>query len=235
MPTARDSTATETVHSVFCVYADVAYPGTGFHVSPPDSGCSADNIAPGVPANLAVAYAADGNDLDWAPSADADFQYFRVYRDTEPGFEPSPETLVHLTADTGWLDEVADGWDYSYLITAVDYAGNESDPAALSSASAVETPGPRRNHLAQNHPNPFNPITTIRFELAESARADLRIFDLKGRLVRTLLADRLLPAGAGEAVWLGRDDRGREAPSGVYFYRLTAEGFTQTKRMTLVR
>ncbi|MHB8077641.1 MAG: S8 family serine peptidase [Candidatus Krumholzibacteriia bacterium] len=88
--------------------------------------------------------------------------------------------------------------------------------------------------LAQNVPNPFNPQTTIEFSLPVRALADLRIYDLRGAVVRTLVVAEL-PAAVHRYVWDGRTDRGDQAASGVYFYRLRADGRQMVRRMTLIR
>ncbi len=90
--------------------------------------------------------------------------------------------------------------------------------------------GPARFDLAQNMPNPFAPLTTIRFSLAEAGVAQLRVFDVNGKLVRTLYSASL-PAGPHAAKWDGRDDHGRRVPGGVYFYRLDAPGNSATKKL----
>ena len=68
-----------------------------------------------------------------------------------------------------------------------------------------------------------------------SARIDLRIYDLSGRLVRILASGELVEAGRRTVVWNGRDEGGRSAPSGTYFYRLQAGDYVETKRMTLIK
>lgn len=89
--------------------------------------------------------------------------------------------------------------------------------------------------LAQNYPNPFNPQTTIRYELPEPMSIGLTIHDLSGRLVRTLVRDRMAAAGVGEIVWDGCDELGRSLPSGTYFYSIISEDYSETCRMSLVR
>ena len=91
----------------------------------------------------------------------------------------------------------------------VTYAGTGVDEEPLSVAHVTAT----------SYPNPFNPITTIRYMLPAQSQATLRIYDTRGRLVRELF-DSVSSAGDHEAVWDGSDDRGRSAPSGVYFYVL---------------
>jgi len=75
----------------------------------------------------------------------------------------------------------------------------------------TEVPTPLAFTLEQNYPNPFNPRTTLRFRLRQASEVSLRIYDARGRLVRTLLADAQKPAGEYEMVWDGRDEYGGEA------------------------
>jgi len=89
--------------------------------------------------------------------------------------------------------------------------------------------------LYPNSPNPFNPRTTIAFELVRPELVRLRVFDMSGRLVKTLIHDEIYVAGRHETVWHGRDGRGRLCASGNYFYRLDTESLTETKRMVLLR
>ncbi|MFH2052904.1 MAG: FlgD immunoglobulin-like domain containing protein, partial [bacterium] len=84
-------------------------------------------------------------------------------------------------------------------------------------------------------PNPFNPTTTVAFELPAQEAVSLHVFDLQGRLVRTLLSGEVVPQGRHEAVWDGRDASGRQAASGTYFFRLEAGGQVETKRAVLVK
>lgn len=103
--------------------------------------------------------------------------------------------------------------------------------------TGVEEPSiPLRLDLAQNVPNPFNPLTRIAFSLPDGydGRVELDVYDLLGRKVRTLIAGRL-KGGRHEAVWTGRNDGGRAAASGVYLYRLCTDDGERRGRMTLVR
>lgn len=94
--------------------------------------------------------------------------------------------------------------------------------------------GPSTFALHQNHPNPFNPATKIRYEIPQAGRVGLKILSLLGQEVRTLV-DEEKPAGSAEALWDGRDNFGRRVGSGVYLYRLEAQGLVQTKKMILVQ
>lgn len=101
-------------------------------------------------------------------------------------------------------------------------------------ADVEETAVLLRTELGQNRPNPFNPVTRIRFDLASPGEARIDVFDAGGRLVRTLV-EGSYAAGRHETAWDGKDDEGRPVGSGVYFYRLEAEGRTENRRMTVLR
>ena len=85
------------------------------------------------------------------------------------------------------------------------------------------------------YPNPFNPQTTIAFELPEADEVTLRVMDLSGRLVRELVAGRTYGPGRHEVVWNGRDDAGRQVASGTYFYQYRDGDHVETRRMVLVK
>lgn len=93
---------------------------------------------------------------------------------------------------------------------------------------------PRRTALYANTPNPFNPVTTIPFDLARDAHVQLRVYDVFGRLVRTLV-DGSLERKRHRIVWDGVDDAGTPVSSGVYFYRLETDGYTDAHKMIVLR
>ncbi len=96
-------------------------------------------------------------------------------------------------------------------------------------------PPPTALSLAQNHPNPFNPSTTIRFALPREASVSLSIFDLEGKMLRTLLEDARLEAGEHRQRWQGRDDEGRSLPSGIYFCELRVGEERLLRKLTLLK
>ena len=111
---------------------------------------------------------------------------------------------------------------------------NDGRIEAIGTGSVDSGRRPTTTALHANAPNPFNPETTIGFELAASTGVRLEVFDLLGQKVRTLVA-RTLPAGSHQAVWDGRDDAGIQVGSGVYVYRLQAGDFTRMRRMLLLK
>jgi flagellar hook assembly protein FlgD len=103
---------------------------------------------------------------------------------------------------------------------------NSQITAVAEMPSAIE--------LYSNYPNPFNPSTTISFTVPETGVVSLTIHDTLGRTVRTLV-DGLVPAGAHEVVWDGRDEAGNVAANGVYFSRLQVGEAVRTGKMLLMK
>lgn len=112
-----------------------------------------------------------------------------------------------------------------------DLGGAETVSISLDEAAA---PVPSQVVLHQNSPNPFNPETSIRFELPQAMRVRLAIYDVHGRLVRQLL-DEHRDAGASNVEWNGTDDRGATVATGVYFYVLDAGGKRYQHKMVLLK
>jgi hypothetical protein len=97
-----------------------------------------------------------------------------------------------------------------------------------------DNPEPGRFTLSQNIPNPFNPVTTIVFNVPRRTNVNISVYDVTGRLVRVLL-DKEVESGRMEIMWDGTDLRGRNVGSGVYLYRMTSEDFEKTNKMILMR
>lgn len=97
-----------------------------------------------------------------------------------------------------------------------------------------DTVPPGENRLLSNYPNPFNPETNISFNLAEAETATLEIFDIRGKLLKTII-DKELPAGSHSYRWNGKTDNGSEVGGGIYIYRLITPSFNQSKKMILLK
>ncbi len=106
---------------------------------------------------------------------------------------------------------------------------------AVTTTGVQDKPIPNRFALRANVPNPFNPATTITYDVpAAGGHVNIAIFDVAGRRVRTLV-DEQRPAGVFSVQWNGDDDRGQRVASGVYFYRMRAGSFVETKKMVLLK
>lgn len=105
------------------------------------------------------------------------------------------------------------------------------------SASSVEELGGNVSsfQLSQNYPNPFNPTTRIRFSLPQVEKVRLEVYDIQGNLVRSLVDYELYNAGNYEVEWDGRDNNGNKVASGIYFTKMHAGKFAQTKKMNFIK
>ena len=90
------------------------------------------------------------------------------------------------------------------------------------------------NRLYQNQPNPFNPQTTIRFSLARKGRVEVIVYDVGGRMVRTLI-DGEREAGLHSVVWDGKNDRGHPVGTGIYWSQMKTESFLSNKKMVILK
>ncbi|KAA3610560.1 MAG: T9SS C-terminal target domain-containing protein [Calditrichaeota bacterium] len=106
----------------------------------------------------------------------------------------------------------------------------------LATATSVEQNSDTadRFSLAANYPNPFNPSTTLAFTLEKSQRVSLKIYDLKGRLVKTLM-DGILDSGGHQYRWNAQNQSGQRVSSGVYYYVLQGENQRQSRKMVLMQ
>jgi hypothetical protein len=151
---------------------------------------------------------------------------------------PGPGNLAATPSDPEWFDGEW-RWDsgYFYKVAAVDVHDNASVCALLGPDDVTGADSPRApaaTYLAQNFPNPFNPTTRIAFGLKAPAVITLRIYDASGRLVRTLV-EGARPAGHYSELWDGRNVIGKAVASGIYFYRLDAGSFSETRKMVIMR
>jgi flagellar hook assembly protein FlgD len=135
---------------------------------------------------------------------------FGVFVDDEAIQTGTTGTRIGNTART-WYD----GISYTSVNHTVGVSENKKIPLAFS--------------LSQNYPNPFNPTTTITYSLPKAAHVNLKIYNLLGREVATLI-DQQMPAGMHQVTW-----KAQNVPSGVYFYRISVDNDSRTNKMILLR
>jgi hypothetical protein len=160
---------------------------------------------------------------------------------------PGNGTYWGTNTDSEW--ELAETGNHEYTAPTSDWYGlvayaNNTDAAGSYTIRISEhgatgiddhPAAPQRYALYQNAPNPFNPSTIIRYNVPnDGARIALTIYDVNGRLVRTLV-DGVESSGERTASWNGTDEGGNPVASGVYFYRLNGPGFAETRKMILMK
>jgi hypothetical protein len=242
-PTQFDATVAGVYWSVFYVSAHTQNLAFTYN-SAPDSGYSVDNLAPDSLSNLRAEVVKAGIRLCWRAGQENDLDHYSIYRGTKSGFALFYPHLI--VRDTTVVDtSVVAGTTYYYRAVAIDAAGNKSLPSHELHITYIPTnitplPGlPSEFALLQNYPNPLrasasNLETGIQFQLPIGTMVNLTIFDVKGRRLRTLV-NTFKRAGNYDVTWDGRDDTGMEAASGLYIYRLEANGLVMSRKMLLVR
>jgi hypothetical protein len=200
-------------------------------------GYSTETVAPPPPVPVAFqhVYAVadkDAVEIRWSVYADESHDGFNIYRrrdgqsleirlNTSGPIDPTENVYVDALVEPGVT--------YYYTVAFVLPDGTEQRSRTVEATVGVYT-----TRLDQNRPNPFNPTTTIRYQLSEDAAVTLAVYDLAGHLI-TRLVDEVLPAGVHTAVWDGTDHKGEQVSSGIYFYKLSMRGFSQTRKMVILK
>ena len=175
-----------------------------------------------------------GVQISWELVSDEVMDKFTLYR--RDGAAPLARMIAQGSVGStrgAYLDQSAQpGKTYHYELVIETAAGNVfRSPVATATTAALQLA------LHQNHPNPFNPQTTIRYDIPDrgsGVRVKLWIVDIAGRLVRTLV-DESQTAGSREVTWKGTNDRGQAVSSGVYFSVLDADGERRTRKLVLLK
>lgn len=195
-----------------------------------------------IPVELVSFTAAQVNEnvkLEWTTQTETENLGFYIYRaETENGdFQKLSAELITGAGSSeaehnyNYIDEnVSVGNTYYYKLADVNYSGQ----VTMHEAVTVSVQPPTEYSLGQNYPNPFNPETNIQFKLKKAGFVELAVYNLKGQMVRKLVAKRM-NAGIHDAKWNGRDNAGNIAPSGIYLYTLRVNDFKKTGRMLYLR
>ena len=139
------------------------------------------------------------------------------------------EAVGTLDADSNYIphDDA-----YALMENMLEWFGTDTGYAVSVGESFVEIPSGFA--LFQNYPNPFNPVTHIAYDLPGDSRVELSIYNLLGQKIRTLV-NRDMSGGHHVAVWDGNDDLGSPVSTGIYFYRIRADDFKESRKMILLK
>ncbi len=219
------------------------HPGTGFYykVSAVDgrrreSECAlivGDDVVATELQSFSAMLRGEAVKIAWSLAEGCGAKEFAVMRKAgESGVYETLAGFVERESDGSfkYLDESAvPGSSYRYCVAAIDSGAQR----ILFETEAVTVP-PRVLALMQNHPNPFNPSTTIEYSLPESGYVSLTVFDVSGRRVARLV-DGKQEQGPHTVQWTGRDQNGRAVASGIYFYKLEFGKESLTRKMVFLR
>jgi hypothetical protein len=221
--------------SKFVVTAHTSVPEL-FYASSVDSGQSIDNLAPATPSALIASVNTDNSiELTWSDPVDEDFKYFKIYRGLTQDFDPAGTEAYDETTIANYGDTQTEGGiTYYYIVSSIDYNGNESEFSEVVSATTVaiddnKIENPTEFSLRQNYPNPFNPATVISYSIKERVKVSLKVYNIYGREVATLVNEVKEPGVYRNTFSAG------SFPSGVYFYKLHAGNFTKAHKMILAK
>jgi hypothetical protein len=179
--------------------------------------------------------ASQTNNLGWEIYRSLDNFIFERVGDLVPGDGTTDEFISYSFFDQ---DLPATDMLYYYL-RQVDLDGTATRSSTveilLTPTNIAQQILPTANFLRQNFPNPFNPETTLSFDLKDDSVVTLKIYDMTGQVVRTLVNGQSFVAGAYQILWDAKNNNGQKVGSGVYLYQLKTREFTSLKKMTLVR
>jgi len=141
----------------------------------------------------------------------------------------------------GWISADGHHWvafsgEFGFALDPVFVSADEAGMIMKGAGRNTQNEqAPQRQPLSlAAFPNPFNPSTTLRFNLPDPGKVEIKVFDLRGALVRRLAAG-VFTAGPHDIKWQGRDEHGRRVASGVYFVRMTTGRTAMTRRLVLVQ
>ena len=173
-----------------------------------------------------------GVELTWDITSDVEIEGFNIYRSDDGREFKNPRNSRGLIPPEArsYIDrDIHAGSVYRYTLAVVPANGS-----GIQSRTATVKVQAWALALYQNHPNPFNPATTISFTLPDRTRVNLSVFNVEGKLVKALTDD-VMNEGFKEITWDGTDANGTAVSSGVYFYRLKAGKQVLTRKMVLLK
>jgi len=158
--------------------------------------------------------------------------------DTDPLFTDAGNGDHTLQPDSPCIDAGTADLDGDGIEDITDYAGLAPDMGAFEygSTASVNDPGelPQKYALHQNYPNPFNPVTTLRYNLPEDGLVNITIYDIMGRVVKTLI-NSSQTAGYKSTQWNATNNAGQPVSAGLYLYMIQVAQFKQSKKMVLLK
>ncbi len=202
------------------------------------------SIDAALPVQLASFTATGGQQkviLEWTTESEWDNRGFQIRRreDGSRDFKPLNQELIpgagnsSSPRDYSWVDrQVQNGRTYWYQLQSLDFQGGTKTYGPVSATPMDALPQTFR--LFQNYPNPFNPQTWISYQLPKSGPVTIKIYNIRGQLVDTLVDAEQAP-GYYRVCWSGLTQHGNLAASGVYFCRMSSGSFTKTVKMILLK
>lgn len=184
--------------------------------------------------NLMITIQEDGSiELSWSSFQDKNCAGFNLYRSQSPqtNFVKLNDQLIIGKTNFSFRDLTAQaGVTYNYKLEEVSQTGKKK----VQRMTTVTAPKPDRYSLTSNFPNPFNSLTSFKYEIPAATYVTIEVYNVLGKKVKTLV-DAFKEPGIYTVFWDGRDDAGQNVVSGVYFYHMATANYNMTHKMIVVR
>lgn len=185
--------------------------------------------------NFTAVPSSNGVNLSWSTAAEADLSHFEVMRSNDNHTATTIQTIAATNTSTGstynFMDtRVAVNTRYTYTIAAVNMDGTRHESVSVNATTpSTTTPVVNEFKVEQNYPNPFNSETSFTFTLPEAGHVSLKVFDVLGREVATVV-DKDMASASHTVNWSAEG-----LSTGVYMYTLTSGSYSQTKKMLFLK
>ena len=176
--------------------------------------------------------------MNWETSLEMNNRGFNIYRTFTNDRKPTAgerlnQALIRGERTYRYVDKTTtQDCNHYYWLEDVDIFGYKTlhGPVYANKNYGL----PKIYELSQNYPNPFNPETVIKYSLPQADRVEITIYNVMGQLIRTLV-DNTQKAGYHTVLWDGRNELGVSVSSGIYFVKMNANSFVQTRKMMMLR
>ncbi len=224
------------------IQSDVITTSGNYFALGDDANNGQDNSLPVTLATFAANASFDKVILTWKTESEVDNMGFNVYRkskDDRRWTKINPNLIAgagnsSVAHEYEFVDRnVAAGEEYSYRLESVSFTGHTETFDQM--IKTVQVPVPTEFAVLPNYPNPFNPETTLRFQLPEQERISILIYDLKGNLVKHLVNNQTFAPGMNQVKWNATNDANQTVSSGTYVYRLIGQKHSKIGKMIYLR
>jgi hypothetical protein len=215
------------------LYRVIAAMEEGNWASNSQSGYSVDNIAPGISGQIAANYNSSNQsiNIEWDSIDALDLDYYNLY--VKEG-EDQDYSISYAGIDNSYIDSNIElGTTYYYYVTGVDIHGNEGLASGIADESgetlSIGDELPNSFMLYSAYPNPFNPNTTIKFDISKASNVNIEIYDANGGYVESILSNIVTP-GSYQIDW-----NASNLPSGIYFIHMNVGSDIFTEKVLLLK
>ncbi|MCF8242028.1 MAG: T9SS type A sorting domain-containing protein [Melioribacteraceae bacterium] len=205
-----------------------------------DPGSAPVMVMPGSPAN-GINILSNSAELSWILPTQSESALTYELEFADNAELTDAQSYSDISSPVQMIDGLEDGKTYYWRVRSKNSDGDYSLYSDVTSFGVGEVTSVKREDavaekyvLSQNFPNPFNPTTNIKFSIPEAGLVSLKIFNILGQEIRTLVSD-VKESGSYQVTWNGKDDHGNSVSTGIYLYKIQANDYSATKKMLLIK